>query len=73
MPFVVCAEAANHKRNFGSGYAMTRTVAQYDQHIHKSVSAIREVCTAIVPGACVYSDGRLSHMLEDSVTADVCA
>ena len=52
-----------------SGYAITRAVAKYDQHIHTSASAVPAVYTGIVPGARVYADGRLSHMLEDRVAS----
>lgn len=52
-----------------SGYAIARAVAKYDQHIHTSASAVPAVYTGIVPGARVYSDGRLSHMLEDRVAS----
>lgn len=52
-----------------SGYAVARAVGKYDQHIHTSAAAVPEVYTAIVPGARVFSDGRLSHMLEDRVVS----
>ncbi len=52
-----------------SGYAISRAVAQFDQYIYTSAGTVPRVYTAVVPGARVYSDGRLSHMLEDRVAS----
>lgn len=52
-----------------AGFAISRAVGAFDRYIEKSPQKIPSVYTGIVPGARVYSDGRLSHMLEDRVVS----
>ena len=52
-----------------SGLLIGRAVGTYSEYIRKSPHKVPAVYTGIVPGARVYSDGRLSHMLEDRVVS----
>ena len=50
-----------------TGLLVGRAVGAFDEYILKSPQKLPPVYIGIVPGARVFRDGRLSHMLEDRV------
>ncbi len=52
-----------------AGLLISRSMRSVDEYILRTSNNVPAVYTGIVPGARVYKDGRLSHMLEDRVVS----